>query len=378
MQRLSAIVCGVIMAAAPTLWPTAVAQSGSPLGGVWTLNRSLSEMPRELGFNTSWLAGSGGEQSGSDGGRGRRGSGGGSRGAGGFYAPRESPDDARRVQLLTAEARNPPVRLTIVDTAAAVTITNELGQSRTLHPDGRQEWIQADGVQVLTTSRRDADKLLVLYHVEQDRDVRYTYSKNASPPQLIVEVEFLEHGAGDKARRVYEPGSATDTLTPPASAATRPPSSPASSAQPTPEKFDARPGAELKGLRSLGILVEDLSQQAIGCGLNHDAIETSLARRLTDGGFAVRKNSDEDSYVYINVMTNTLSNGLCVSRYDAFLYTHATANLSYRDQPVLVQVSLMHRGGIGSSAPSAHAAAVTRGLETYVDLFISQIRDANK
>jgi hypothetical protein len=73
-----------------------------------------------------------------------------------------------------------------------------------------------------------------------------------------------------------------------------------------------------------------------------------------------------------------LSNGLCVSRYDAFLYTHATANLSYRDQPVLVQVSLMHRGGIGSSAPSAHAAAVTRGLETYVDLFITQIRDANK
>jgi hypothetical protein len=360
------------------LWPTtAAAQSGSPLAGAWTLNRSLSEMPRELGFNTSWLAGSGGEQSGSNGGRGRRGSGG-SRGAGGFYAPRESPDDARRVQLLTAEARNPPARLMVVDTPAVVTITNELGQSRTLHPDGRQEWIQAEGVQVLTTSRRDADKLLVLYHVEQDRDVRYTYSKNASPPQLIVEVEFLEHGAGDKARRVYDAGNATETLTPPAATAGPPASSPASPAQQTPEKFDARPGAELKGLKSLGILVEDLSQQAIGCGLNHDAIETSLVKRLTDGGFSVRKNSDEDSYVYINVMTSTLSNGLCVSRYDAFLYTHATANLSYHDQPVLVQVSLMHRGGIGSSAPSAHAAAVTRGLETYVDLFISQIRDANK
>src|SRR6185295_5463732 len=157
-----------------------------------------------------------------------------------------------------------------------------------------------------------------------------------------------------------------------------PGSAPASATGRTAEKFDAAPGAELKGLKSLGILVEDLSQQAIGCGLNHDAIETSLTKRLTDGGFAVRKNSDEDSYVYINVMTNTLPNGMCVSRYDAFLYTHATANLSYRDQPVLVQVSLMHRGGIGSSAPSAHAAAVTRGLETYVDLFVTQIRDANK
>jgi hypothetical protein len=69
---------------------------------------------------------------------------------------------------------------------------------------------------------------------------------------------------------------------------------------------------------------------------------------------------------------------MCVSRYDAFLYTHATANLSYRDRPALVQVSLMHRGGIGSSALTAHAAAVVRGLENYVDLFVTQIHDANK
>ena len=77
-------------------------------------------------------------------------------------------------------------------------------------------------------------------------------------------------------------------------------------------------------------------------------------------------------------MTTAPSSGVCVSRYDAFLYTHATANLSYRDKPVLVQVSLIHRGGIGGSAPTAHAAAVSRALEGYVDLFVSQIRDANK
>jgi hypothetical protein len=38
----------------------------------------------------------------------------------------------------------------------------------------------------------------------------------------------------------------------------------------------------------------------------------------------------------------------------------------------------MHRGGIGTSAPSAHGAAVVRGLAGYVDLFVTQIRDANK
>jgi len=375
MQRAAALVC---LAIAPVVsWLRAApaeAQTASPLAGVWTLNRSLSELPRELGFNVNWLPGSSGtEASGSSGGgRGRRGGGGGSR-DGGFYAPRESDEDARRVQLMTTEARNPPARLMIVDAPGAVTITNELGQSRTLHPDGRPESIQIEGVPIVVTARRDADRLAVLYHVEQNREVRYTYSRSASPPALIVEVEFLEHGAGDKAKRVYEPGAATETAAPPSAAPI-----PASPTQQTAEKFDARPGAELKGLKKLGILVEDLSQQAAACGLNHDAVETAVSKRLTDGGFTVRRNSDEDSYVYINVMTNTLSNGTCVSRYDAFLYTHATANLSYRDQPVLVQVSLIHRGGLGSSAPAAHAAAVIRGLEGYIDLFVTQIHDAHK
>ena len=112
--------------------------------------------------------------------------------------------------------------------------------------------------------------------------------------------------------------------------------------------------------------------------MNHDAIESALTKRLTDGGFSVRRNSDEDSYVYVNVMTSSLADGTCVTRYDAFLYTHATATLSYREKPVLVQVSLIHRGGISGGALSTHAATVVRGLQTYVDLFVTQIHDANK
>src|SRR5262245_21089122 len=219
MRTLSAVVCAAI-ASVPILLPRpVVTQTASPLAGVWSLNRALSEMPREIGFSTSWLTGSGGAESsgggGSTGGRGRRGSGGGGGGGrtpGGFYAPRESPDDAKRVQLLTAEARNPPARLIVVDTPDAITITNELGQSRTLHPLGRPEWVQGEGVQMLTTTHREGDKLIVLYQVEQDREVRYTYARAAGAAQLIVELEFLEHGGGDKARRVYDAGSATDTL----------------------------------------------------------------------------------------------------------------------------------------------------------------------
>jgi hypothetical protein len=379
MRRSFGLVCFVAAAAAHSSFPVPVfAQSVSPLGGVWTLNRSLSEWPPEIGFNVNWIpsSSSGTDQStgSTGGGRGRRGSGGGSRGAtGSSSAPRESSEDARRLQLLTAEARKPPVRLMVVDTPSAVTITNELGQSRVLHPNGIEESFDLQNVPIFATTKRDGDRLVVSYRVEQGREVRYTYSHSASPPQLVVDVQFLEHGMGDKARRIYEPGVQSE-----ATASTATFTTPATP-QPPAEAFDQRPGAELKGIKNLGILVEDLSAQAASCGLNHDNIEAALSKRLTDAGFTVRKNSDEDTYVYINVMTTTIpSTGTCVTRYDAFLYTHATAKLTYRDQPVLVQVSLMHRGGIGSSAQAAHAAAVTRGLENQIDLFVTQIRDANK
>jgi len=190
-------------AAAVVLSRPAGAQQASPLAGVWSLNKSLSEMPRELGFNVAWLpssssggsSGSGG--SGGGGGRGRRGGGGyggggGARGGGGgggaFYNPRESYDDAQRLKVITAEARNPPARLIVVDNASTVTFTNELGQSRTVHPDGKEESIDIEGVVFPVTTKRDGDKLVVSYHIQQGREVRYTYSRAASSSSLAVEV----------------------------------------------------------------------------------------------------------------------------------------------------------------------------------------------
>jgi hypothetical protein len=380
MKRSLLLVSFLTMATMGGRPAPARAQSGSPLTGVWTLDRSASEFPREVGFNVSWMPTASTEEPGSgagapSSGRGRRESSGtdnNRRNAPSFAHP-ESYEDAQRLQLLTAEVRTPPSRLTIVDAADAVTVTNELGQSRTFHPDGKAESIELQRVPVSVTSLREGDRLVVLYHVEQDRDLRYTYSSSANPSRLIVDVQFLEHGTGDKVRRVYAPGTEP---TAPTSTSAAPVAAPAG--QQAAATFDQRPGAEFKGLKTLGILVENLSAQAIACGLNHDAIESAASKQLTDAGFVVRRNADDDTYVYINVMTNSAPNGLCVSRYDAFLYTYTTAALSYHDRPVLVQVSLMHHGGISSGASSTHATAVARDLQNYLDLFITQIRDANK
>jgi hypothetical protein len=246
------------------------------------------------------------------------------------------------------------------------------------------------------TAKREAGRLVVLYKVEQGRELRYSFSRAASPPQLVVDVQFIERGGGDGVRRIYEPASATETLAAttaaPSPATTKPGGGlpavsasdsgkavvPASANRLPAQTFNQQPDAELKGLTKLGIVVEGLGPQAAACGLSQGTLETAVSKRLSDAGFRVLRNSDEDTYVYVNVITTSLSTGLCVSRYDAFLYTHTTAKLSYQQTPVLVQVSLLHKGGIAGGASAAHADAVLRGVQEYVDQFSTRIRDANK
>ena len=348
--------------------PLVRAQEASDFAGRWTLNRELSQIPREIGFGVDWMSpGGSGQDSSGSGGRGRRGSSGG--GAGAFNARPESEDDAKRVQQLTAEVRKPSAHLTIVETPTAITMTDDRSQSRTFHPNGKDEVLRLDDVPVGVTAKREADRLVILYSVEQGRELRYTYSRAASHLQLVVDVQFIEHGrTGDRVRFIYEPASATATL----AAADAAPS------LATTKQGAGEPDAELKGLTKLGIVVEDLSPQAAACGLNQGALETAVSKRLSDAGFTVRRNSDEDTYVYVNVITTSLSTGLCVSRYDVFLYTHTTAKLAYQTTPVLVQVSLLHKGGLAGGAAAAHAESVLRRVQEYVDQFSTRIRDANK
>ena len=153
------------------------------------------------------------------------------------------------------------------------------------------------------------------------------------------------------------------------------PPAPADPAPPAPGP--QQPDAELKGLSKLGVVVEGLGKESSACGLSQGAVEAAVAKSLSDAGLTVIRNSDEDSYVYVNVNTVHLSTGFCVSRYDAFLYTHTMAKLSYQNTALLVQVSLLHDGGIAGGAPAAHTDGVLKGVKAYVDQMASRIASAN-
>src|SRR6185295_1026751 len=116
-----------------------------------------------------------------------------------------------------------------------------------------------------TTTRWDGASLVVMYEVETGRQLRYTYTPSGNPVRLVVDIRFLERGReGDEVRLTYEPpgeherailsGAPTTPAAPSASAAPPagvPDSAPAPSRPPVPP-----PGSELRGVTTIGTVVE--------------------------------------------------------------------------------------------------------------------------
>jgi hypothetical protein len=387
---------------------TAVSGQGKPaapapvdLDGTWKLNRALSQFPRELGFGMD-VTGAGRPSGGDTGAADTVGQ----SGNPGLAVNRPaSREEAENLRQLLAEAKNPPLRLTIARNAGALVVTDERGRARTYHPDGREAFTPLDAAPVATVARWEGARLVIRYKVEPGREIRYTVSRKISPPQLVVQAELLERGGRDMVVRVYEPSSPDEPLpeapapaeqAPPViplpsqrPAAVQPPpqhapldparqSVPAVPASAAPANFDQTPGAELKGLSALGIVVEDLGAEAASCGLKQEAIEAAAAKSLAAAGLKILRNTDEDTYLYVHVITAASTTGTCFSRYDAYVYSYTAAAMSYGSRPALVQVSLLHRGGLTASGVKGHGDAVLRALTQYVDQFGAQIRDANK
>lgn len=357
------------------------------LTGIWTLNREASQF-HEVGFGLDTIP-PGGEVTGGI-------------NPGWISSRPQSEADARNMRQLVGEVRNPPAFLAIAQDDASVTVLDDRNRVRAFRPDGREEPQRFDAGPVRATSRWEGGRLVIQYRVAEGREIRYSLWRKADPVQLVVQAELIERGGHDTILRVYDPAKPGETLVPskpePPASAGRPsaamPSQPAEARpgapagepaqqKPVPaagggEPFDQRPDAELKGLRELGLVVEGLGDRAAACGLTTDAIEAAVSKPLTDAGLKVARHADEDSFLYVNVITASTSAGLCFSRYDAQLYTTTTATMSYGSSRVLVQVLLMQEGGVAGGAPAEHGASVVKALAEAVGQFAARIRDANR
>ena len=391
----------LLLALAPMGWQRVAAQSPMDLTGSWTLNRASSQFPEEIGFSAGAFENPAGARGGNSGG-GRRGGGGGV--SGGGRPPEElrarlilpeTEEDARRRRFLTDEVRLPPERLTIAVMPESVTITPEPGAARTVLAGRRDEGVAIGSMVATTTATWEGDRLVIAYTAEPGRVVRYVYAVNPSPRQLIVDVEFVGRGGGDRVRRVYDPASPNQSTGTPSPALILPPGAlppgarPSASAPPASvpaaplpstagAAIDQRPDAPLRGLARLGLVVEGLEADAAKCGLKGDGLETAVAKHLTDAGFRVVRNTDDETYLYVNVNAVTASAGLCVTRYDVTLYSHAAAPLAHTSAPVELQVELLHKGGLAGGAPAQNGEAVTKNVLEYVDQIATRVKSANK
>jgi hypothetical protein len=398
--RATALLAAAFLAVIPT---AAVRAGGDTpdLSGHWTLNTKLSRIPREVGFGMDLFT------------AGNAPTVGGVNESPAAIRYQESEGESKRREMLVDEVRTPPSNVSISQSSDEVIVTNEGGRPRVFHPNGRDEVQDIGSVAIVTTSRWDGTGLEVRYGISRGRELRYTYSRIDNPPQLVVQVRFIERGGKDVVTLVYEPsqpgephpvppaaaggaGDATRTGTPPAGAAPRQPAqmpatvpaselerlNPASPAGQPGAGGTSEPGkgpdAGLRGLTTLGVVVEDLNQQAMACGLSQPAIEAATVKSLTDAGFKVQRHADEDTYLYVQVITTSGSGGLCVSRYDVFLYTNTVTSLPYQSGTNLVQVELLHSGGIAGGRIGTHVDAVMGPVKKAVDEFIGRIRAANR
>jgi hypothetical protein len=398
-SRVTALIAAAVFACIPARAMRAAGDTPD-LSGHWTLNPKLSRIPHEVGFGMD-LFGAGSATAG---------------GAGGANESlaairyQETEGESKRRDLLVDEVRTPPSNVSISQSADEVVVTNEGGRPRVFHPNGRDEVQDIGPVTLVTTTRWDGTGLEVRYGVSRGRELRYTYSRIDNPPQLVVQVRFIERGGKDVVTLVYEPsqpgephpvppvtvGDTTKTGNPPAGTTPRQPAQmpaavPASELERlNPASPAGRPGAGatsepgkgpdagLRGLTTLGVVVEELNQQAMACGLSQAALESTTVKSLTDAGFTVQRNSDVDTYLYVQVITTSGSGGLCVSRYDVFLYTNTVTALPYQGGTNLVQVELLHSGGIAGGRLGTHVDAVMGPVKKAVDDVIARIRAASR
>src|SRR5262249_13960238 len=114
-------------------------------------------------------------------------------------------DDGTRIQQLTMEARTPPAHVTIVQKPGSVSIADDQGHSRTLHPNGQVEDLTIGTIALPTTSRWDTGALVVSYDVATGRQLRYTFTPAQNPARLLVDIRFVQNGReGDEVKLTYE------------------------------------------------------------------------------------------------------------------------------------------------------------------------------
>jgi hypothetical protein len=164
------------------------------LSGKWTLDTALSDSPEQIAAAIRIDLGQGGGENpfADSGGGAANGRNGGRRGGesrpSGAQHHQPNADEQKRIDELTESLRYPPATLTIAQTPAAITVTDEQQRARTLTPTGKREKQIVGSASLDVATRWEGPQLVSEQDLGGGRLVRYTYSIVATTRQLLVRV----------------------------------------------------------------------------------------------------------------------------------------------------------------------------------------------
>jgi hypothetical protein len=170
------------------------------LTGAWTLNKDLSDSPRNQ-------AGDGRE----DGDRGRRSGGGRGVGRGGFGGGRggrgsgrngSDPEQVARARTETRDIMNPSGHLTIVQTDSMIIITGSEGRTTRLSPDGKK--VKDESTKLEWKTKWDGAKLVSEITGLRSGKIIETYSVDPEHRQLHLAIQLDDSRRPLTVNRVYD------------------------------------------------------------------------------------------------------------------------------------------------------------------------------
>jgi hypothetical protein len=184
------LICAIFMLLPIAAW----GQGAVDLSGKWTLDTVLSDSPEQTAAAIRIDLGLGGfenlfaESGGRGGGRGNGGRHGSESRPGAAQNHQPNAEEQKRIDELTQSLRYPPTTLTIAQTPAAVTITDEQQRARTLTPTGKREKETLGAASLEVATRWEGPQLVSEQDLGGGRLVRYTYSIVPATKQLLVRV----------------------------------------------------------------------------------------------------------------------------------------------------------------------------------------------
>jgi hypothetical protein len=178
------------------LAPSPAAADKPSIAGAWTMNKDLSDAPRDRGDQSGGDRGDRGRRGGYGGrgggfGGGRGGFGGGM-GRGGMQAPRMNPDEVARMRDAIRDLTDPSDHLTITETDSIILITGADGRTTRLSPDGKK--IKDENTGIERKTKWDGAKLVSEISGLGSGKATQTFTVDPETHQLRITVQMEGRG----------------------------------------------------------------------------------------------------------------------------------------------------------------------------------------